>query len=66
MIFLAWDYDYNFQSDLSDDNAVDGLDIQYFVDCVLGGGTNCRCGDFVSNGVVDLGDLPGFIAALVP
>ena len=51
--------------DFDGSNAIDGLDIQYFVDCVLGGGTNCRCGDFVPNGVVDLDDLPGFIAVLM-
>ena len=52
--------------DLDNSTTVDGLDIQGFVNCALGGGTNCRCGDFAPNGVVDLDDLPGFIAALLP
>ena len=52
--------------DLDGSGTVDGLDIQGFVHCVLGGGTNCRCGDFVPDGVVDVNDLPGFIGILVP
>jgi hypothetical protein len=51
--------------DLDGSGTVDGLDIQGFVDCFLGGGTNCRCGDFVPNGAVDLDDLPDFITALL-
>jgi hypothetical protein len=52
--------------DLNADGTVDGLDIQAFVDCVIGGGTNCRCGDFDHSGVVDTADVAGFISALLP
>jgi hypothetical protein len=52
--------------DLNADGKVDGVDIQIFVNCILGGGTNCRCGDFVPNGVVDLADVAGFVSALLP
>ena len=50
--------------DMNDDGTVNGLDIQGFVDCLLGGGTNCVCGDFNSDSMVDLGDLPAFLSAL--
>ena len=52
--------------DLNADGKVDGRDIQFFVDCILGGGSNCRCGDFDHNSVVNLSDVSGFISALLP
>jgi hypothetical protein len=51
--------------DLNDDTYVNGLDIQGFVDCLLGSSTDCRCGDFNGNDVVDMGDMSGFIAVLL-
>jgi hypothetical protein len=52
--------------DLNNDTYVNGLDIQGFVGCVLGGGLGCPCGNFDdSNLVVDLDDLTGFIEALL-
>ncbi|HVP10962.1 MAG TPA: dockerin type I domain-containing protein [Phycisphaerae bacterium] len=50
--------------DLNADGVVNGLDIQGFVDCVLGSGSDCRCGDFNGDKVVDLNDLSGFFAVL--
>jgi hypothetical protein len=49
---------------MNGDGNINGLDIQGFVDCILGGGTNCRCGDFNGDDSVDLGDLPGFLGSL--
>jgi hypothetical protein len=52
--------------DLNGDGHVDGLDVQAFVDCALGGGSNCVCGDLDHSGTVDALDIPGFISALTP
>lgn len=52
--------------DIIADDVVDGLDIQGFVDCALGGVTNCRCGDFDNSSEVNSDDIPGFISALLP
>jgi hypothetical protein len=51
--------------DVSGDGVVDGRDVQGFVDCVLGGGSNCPCGDFDDSGTVDLDDVNDFVAALL-
>jgi hypothetical protein len=51
--------------DLNHSWTVDGVDIQGFVDCLLGSSTDCRCGDFNGNGVVDMGDMSDFIAVLL-
>jgi hypothetical protein len=54
--------------DMNGDGAVNGLDIEGFVYCLLEGsplpGTNCVCGDFNHNNVVDEGDITDFMAAL--
>ena len=52
--------------DMNASGSVNGSDIKGFVDCALGGGSNCACGDFNSNGMVDSGDVAGFTAVLVP
>ncbi|HVP10608.1 MAG TPA: hypothetical protein VMV94_05390, partial [Phycisphaerae bacterium] len=51
--------------DLDNSGAVDGLDIQVFIDCALGSGDNCVCGDFDCNGRVGPGDLSEFVGALL-
>jgi hypothetical protein len=57
------------KGDMNGDNKIDGLDIQCFVDCVIGGtipaACNCACGDMNGDGVTDLLDLPLFINALL-
>ena len=54
--------------DLNGDEAVDGTDIQGFVDCILDPATaaECRCGDFDHSNAVDMGDVSGFVTALLP
>jgi hypothetical protein len=52
--------------DINADDVVNGLDVQGFVDCALGGLANCRCGDFDDSGEVDSDDISGFISALLP
>lgn len=56
--------------DLNTDSAIDGLDLQGFVDCMLSGSSpdpsvNCDCGDFDGMNGVDDADLPGMIDALL-
>ncbi len=57
--------------DVNNDMTVDGLDIQGYTDCLLGGGSSpgdyCGCADMNANGsVTDAADTPLFINALVP
>jgi hypothetical protein len=52
--------------DMDGVDGVNGADIQWFVDCALGGGANCACGDFTGDGTVDALDVPAFVAALLP
>jgi len=42
-----------------------GDDIQAFVTCILSGGPNCDCTDFNSRGAPDIGDVSGFVSALL-
>ena len=51
--------------DLNDDTLVDGQDIQGFVDCVLGGGSNCECADYDGLNGADLEDVGPFVADLL-
>jgi len=54
--------------DLNGDSAVNGRDIQSFVDCLVTGsspGGNCACGDFDASTTVGLPDVAPFIAALL-
>lgn len=55
--------------DINGDGIVNGLDIQGFVDCVLGSvipsDVNCACADFNCTQTPDLGDLAGFVAELL-
>lgn len=53
--------------DLNLDTFINGADVQAFVDAMLGVPTPDQtcAGDFSTNGQLDLGDLPGFVAALL-
>lgn len=57
------------RGDLNGDNAINGLDIQCFVDCVLGGTIpavcNCVCGDMNGDLTTDMLDLQPFVNALL-
>lgn len=53
--------------DMNADSSLDGLDVNEFVYALMNGPTpwhNCH-GDFDSSGVLDLGDVAGFVAALL-
>lgn len=52
-------------SDINHDGERDGRDIEYFLDCILGTGSNCACADVDANSVVDLNDLALFIDDLL-
>lgn len=52
--------------DVVDDGAVNGVDVQGFVDCMLGGGTNCGCADIVEPGVeLNDADVDAFVSELL-
>ncbi len=54
--------------DLNGDAASNGRDIQFFADAILAGGSKPAAvanADFSGNGVVDLEDVPGFLAQLI-
>jgi hypothetical protein len=42
-----------------------GLDIQDFVNCLLGGGTNCTCADTSGNGSVGIEDVSSFVSLIL-
>lgn len=53
---------------LNSDAATNGRDIKFFADAILAGGADPAAvanADFNGNGVVDLGDVPGFLAQLI-
>ena len=52
------------RGDMDGDFDADGLDIQGFVDCILGTGLNCDRADFTGDGAATLDDLPGFLAEI--
>ncbi len=52
-------------SDINHDGQRDGRDVEYFLDCILGAGSNCACADVDPNSVVDLNDLGLFIDDLL-
>ncbi|HVP09683.1 MAG TPA: hypothetical protein VMV94_00680 [Phycisphaerae bacterium] len=52
-------------SDLNNDGLLDGLDVQGFVDCVLGSGTNCACADIDRNGLLNVTDVDTFVSGLL-
>jgi hypothetical protein len=44
---------------------IDGDDIQGFVDCQIGGGTDCGCADLQTDGVLDIYNDDAFVTALL-
>ncbi len=52
-------------SDMNNDGLRDGDDIQAFVDCMTGGGSNCACADIETNGVLDMTDVTTFVSGLL-
>jgi len=52
--------------DVNNDGFLDGLDIQRFSIAMLGGGSPSEvcAGDFNTSHALDIGDVPGFVAAL--
>ncbi|MBI5763556.1 MAG: hypothetical protein HZA51_08545 [Planctomycetes bacterium] len=54
--------------DLNNDGKRDGRDITHFVHCLVDNASpcvECYCGDMNNSGAVDLGDVLGFVAALL-
>lgn len=52
-------------SDVNADGQIDGLDIQGFVDCLVGVGAICECADRFTDGVLDINDVPDFVNDLL-
>ncbi|HVP11151.1 MAG TPA: dockerin type I repeat-containing protein [Phycisphaerae bacterium] len=57
------------RGDTNGDNMRNGLDVECFIDCLLGGTIppycNCACADMNKDGAVDLIDVPIFVNALL-
>ncbi len=51
--------------DVNGDTSRDGADIQAFVDCLLGSGTECACADADENGDVEEADIATFVGLLL-
>lgn len=52
--------------DLDLDALRNGVDVQYFVNCLVGvNGANCACADISGNGEVGVEDVPAFVAILL-
>ncbi|HKQ46939.1 MAG TPA: glycoside hydrolase family 9 protein [Phycisphaerae bacterium] len=51
--------------DVNRDGGFDGRDIDGFIDCIIGGGTNCPCADLDGNGSTTNSDVPPFVAQLL-
>ncbi|MBI5765290.1 MAG: VCBS repeat-containing protein [Planctomycetes bacterium] len=52
-------------ADLNTDTKRDGADIAGFVACMVGGGTNCQCGDLDSTGSIDFIDVTAFVDSIL-
>jgi len=52
-------------SDVNNDGLRNGDDIQAFVDCMTGGGSNCACADIETNGVLNMTDVTTFVSGLL-
>ncbi len=52
-------------ADLNNDGLRDGDDIQAFVDCMIGGGSNCACADIETNGELNMSDVTMFVSGLL-
>lgn len=51
-------------SDMDADTQRTGKDVQLFVECMLGGGSNCACAD-VNGGGLDVSDINAFVAEIL-
>lgn len=51
--------------DLNLDGVINGKDIQGFVNCFLGGGSNCGCGDMNNDGSYTVSDVNAFVQLLL-
>ncbi|RIK66750.1 MAG: hypothetical protein DCC65_08450 [Planctomycetota bacterium] len=47
--------------DMNADDAINGMDIQLFVHCMLGAGSNCPCANVDQTGGLDLPDIDAFV-----
>lgn len=52
-------------SDMNNDGKRNGDDIQAFVDCMTGGGSNCACADLDTNSVLNMTDVTMFVSGLL-
>ena len=52
-------------SDVNGDGLIDGRDIQSFTDCLVGIGIICECADHLTDGVLDINDVPDFVNDLL-
>ena len=52
-------------ADLNNDGLRNGDDIQTFVNCITGGGSNCACADLETNSVLDMADVATFVDDLL-
>ena len=57
------------RGDVNGDNLINGLDVECFIDCLIGGTIpgycNCTCADMNKDGTVNMVDLPLFVDALL-
>ena len=52
-------------ADLNNDGVRNGDDIQTFVNCITGDGSNCACADLETNSVLDMADVATFVNGLL-
>ena len=52
-------------ADVNVDLLIDGGDIQPFVDCLVGNGSNCECADLDGVAGLDINDVATFVKDLV-
>jgi hypothetical protein len=52
-------------SDMNNDGLRNAADIQEFVDCMTGGGSNCACADLAEPAGLDAGDVDDFVTGLL-
>src|SRR5262249_25270768 len=55
----------SFPGDINRDGQRDGADVQGFLNCLLGSGSNCSCADVDGNGVVNSADVVAFVSVLM-
>ena len=52
-------------ADLNNDGLRNGEDIQAFVECLIGAGSNCACADLDTNSVLNMTDVAAFVSGLL-